>query len=161
VRPILTHLALGVRDLDRTIAFYRKHPRLHVVHERADGGMRVVWLADRERDPDFVLVLLPLAGEPAPGPRTLQHLGFAVASRGEVDEAAAAGRADGVLRLEPADGGPIVGYFCILEDPDGNQVEFSHGQPINPRDLPAASRDPVANRSRAAGEGSRADLHRR
>lgn len=150
MRPILTHLALGVRDLDRTIAFYREHARLHIVHERADGGMRVVWLAERENDPDFVLVLFPLSGEPAAGPRTLQHLGFAVASRGEVDEAAAAGRAAGVLRLEPADGGPIVGYFCILEDPDGNQVEFSYGQPINPRDLPAARR-----------EGSRADLHRR
>ena len=32
--PALTHVAFGVRDLDRTIAFYRKHVRLHVVHER-------------------------------------------------------------------------------------------------------------------------------
>ena len=47
MRPILTHLALGVRDLDRTIAFYRKHARLHVVHERHDHGSRVVWLSDR------------------------------------------------------------------------------------------------------------------
>jgi len=35
--------------------------------------------------------------------------------------------------------GPIVGYFCIVTDPDGNQVEFSYGQPINPRDLPPAA----------------------
>ena len=34
MKPVLTHLALGVRDLDRTVAFYRKHARLHVVHER-------------------------------------------------------------------------------------------------------------------------------
>jgi len=136
MRPILTHLALGVRDLDRTIAFYRKHVRLHVVHERVAGGMRVVWLAERERDPDFVLVLFPVPGEPGRGPRTLQHLGFAVASRAEVDAAAAAGRAEGVLTHEPTDGGPIVGYFCLIEDPDGNQVEFSYGQPINPRELP-------------------------
>jgi len=136
MRPILTHLALGVRDLDRTIAFYRRHVALHVVHERSDGGARVVWLAEREADPDFVIVLFEVPGEPEPG--TLQHLGFAVASRSEVDAAAAAARADGVLTMEPTDAGPIVGYFCIAEDPDGNRVEFSYGQPINPRDLPPA-----------------------
>jgi catechol 2,3-dioxygenase-like lactoylglutathione lyase family enzyme len=136
MRPVLTHLALGVRDLDRTIAFYRKHVRLHVVHERNDGGMRVVWLAERETDVDFVLVLFPVPGE-SHGGGNLQHLGFAVASRDEVDAAAEAGRADGILSVEPTDAGPIVGYFCIVDDPDGNRVEFSYGQPINPRELPS------------------------
>ena len=28
----------------------------------------------------------------------------------------------------PVEGGPIVGYFCGVPDPDGNIVEFSHGQ---------------------------------
>jgi catechol 2,3-dioxygenase-like lactoylglutathione lyase family enzyme len=149
MKPVLTHLALGVRDLARTIAFYRKHVGLQVVHERADGGTRVVWLAEREEDVDFVLVLLELVGEPPLRPWTLQHLGFAVASREEVDAAAAAGRADGILAVEPRDGGPIVGYFCIVEDPDGNQVEFSYGQPINPKSLPKSPpgslpRDPTA-----------------
>ena len=139
MRPRLTHLALGVADLDRTIAFYRKHVHLHVVHERAEDGRRVVWLAERETDADFVLVLFAVPGERPPEQQNLQHLGFAVASRAEVDEAAAAARADGVLALEPVYAGPIVGYFCIVMDPDGNQVEFSYGQPINPRDLPPAA----------------------
>ena len=130
MRPVLTHVALGVRNLDRTIAFYRRHALLHVVHERRDGGMRVVWLAEREHDAEFVFVLFEVAGEPPPGPTTLQHLGFAVASREEVDAAAAAARAEGVLTLEPAYAGPVVGYFCILTDPDGNMVEFSHGQRV-------------------------------
>jgi catechol 2,3-dioxygenase-like lactoylglutathione lyase family enzyme len=133
VRPVLTHVALGVRDLDRTIAFYRKHVRLHVVHEREDGGSRVVWLAEREADPDFVLVLFPVSGATPGG--TLQHLGYALGSRAEVDAAAATARADGLLTVEPHDAGPVVGYFCIVRDPDGNMVEFSHGQAINPRDL--------------------------
>lgn len=136
MRPVLTHVALGVRSLDRTIDFYRRHVRLHVVHERIDGAMRVVWLAEREQDAEFVLVLFEVPGNPPPGPTTLQHLGFAVASRAEVDAAAAAGRAEGILAIEPVYAGPVVGYFCILSDPDGNQVEFSYGQPINPRDLP-------------------------
>ena len=137
MKPVLTHLALGVRDLDRTVAFYRKHARLHVVHERRDGGTRVVWLSEREERPDFVLVLFHVGGEQPPAPSTLQHLGFALASRDEVDAAAAAGRADGVLVAEPVYAGPIVGYFCLLADPDGNPVEFSYGQPIDPRRLSA------------------------
>ena len=139
MRPVLTHVALGVRDLDRTIGFYKKHVQLHVVHERADSGMRVAWLADREMDAEFVLVLLEHGVDSRPGPTTLQHLGFAVASREEVDRAAAAARADGVLVLDPVYAGPIVGYFCLIEDPDGNHVEFSYGQPINPRQLHAAT----------------------
>ena len=62
MRPRLTHLALGVRHLDRTIAFYRKHVHLHVVHERAEDGRRVVWLAEQEADADFVLVLFEVPG---------------------------------------------------------------------------------------------------
>ena len=38
---------------------------------------------------------------------------------------------------EPVYAGPIVGYFCLLGDPDGNPVEFSYGQPIDPRRLAA------------------------
>ena len=136
MKPVLTHLALGVRDLDRTIDFYRKHVRLQVVHERADGGMRVVWLAEQETEVHFVLVLFEVTGDRPPEPTTLQHLGFDVASREEVDAAAAAARADGILVIEPMYAGPVVGYFCMVTDPDGNQVEFSYGQPINLRDLP-------------------------
>jgi len=150
MRPVITHLALGVQNLDRTIAFYRKHVRLHVVHERVDGGARVVWLADRETDVDFVLVLFEVPDHPPPGPATLKHLGFAVASRQEVDEAAAAGRADGVLVVEPVYAGPIVGYFCIVADPDGNHVEFSYGQPINPRDLPPHLRGEASSAPRGS-----------
>ena len=135
MKPVLTHLALGARDLDRTIAFYQKHVRLHVVHERTDGGVRVVWLGERDHDVNFVIVLFQVTDLPPPGPTTLRHLGFAVASRAEVDQAADRARGDGVLVIEPVYAGPIVGYFCIVSDPDGNQVEFSFGQPINPRAL--------------------------
>jgi catechol 2,3-dioxygenase-like lactoylglutathione lyase family enzyme len=136
MKPVLTHVALGVRDLDRSIAFYRKHVKLHVVHERSDSGMRVVWLAERQSDPDFVLVLLPGQPDATSGASSLRHFGYAVSSREEVDAAAAAARADGILALEPIYAGPIVGYFCIVSDPDGNQIEFSFGQPINPKGLP-------------------------
>ena len=37
---------------------------------------------------------------------------------------------------------PRVAFSDAVLDPDGNQVEFSYGQPINPRDLPGG--DPSA-----------------
>ena len=138
MKPVLTHLALGVSDLARTIDFYRRHAKLHVVHDRHDGHARVVWLSERAEAPDFVLVLFEVHADPAVAPSTLQHLGFAVASRAEVDAAAEAGRREGILMIPPTDAGPVVGYFCIVRDPDGNQVEFSHGQPIDPRHIAEA-----------------------
>jgi len=138
VKPVLTHLALGVRDLERTIDFYRRHARLHVVHDRHDGDARVVWLSERREEPDFVLVLFEIHSQPAVAPSTLMHLGFAVESREEVDEAADMARREDVLMIPPHYAGPVVGYFCIVRDPDGNQVEFSHGQPIDPRHIATA-----------------------
>lgn len=134
--PALTHVAFAARDLDATIAFYARHCGLHLVHDRTDHAMRVVWLSEQPTRPRFVLVFFQLPVD-AQGPTTLQHLGYAVASREAVDEAAARARAAGCLLEEPTDAGPVVGYYCIVRDPDGNQVEFSFGQPIDPAALPA------------------------
>ncbi len=135
MRPRLTHVALRVKDLARSVAFYAKYAGLVVCHERVDDGTRVVWLAERAQDPEFVFVLIPMPHAEVERPG-VHHFGFSVASRAEVDAVAATARADGVLREGPRDAGPIVGYFCVAEDPDGNWVEFSFGQPINPRELP-------------------------
>ena len=133
-QPQFTHIALRATDLQRSVAFYAKYAGLVVAHERDEDGTRVVWLAERADDPSFVFVLIPMthtAGE-RPG---VHHFGFSVASRADVDAIAAVARGDGILRDGPRDAGPVVGYFCIVEDPDRNWVEFSYGQPINPREL--------------------------
>jgi len=134
--PRLTHVALRVKDLARSVAFYEKYARLGVAHEREDDGTRVVWLAEQPRDPSFVFVLIPMAHTEGERPG-VHHFGFSLASRAEVDAVAATARAEGLLREGPRDAGPVVGYFCIVEDPDRNWVEFSFGQPINPRELPS------------------------
>jgi hypothetical protein len=46
----------------------------------------------------------------------------------EVDRLGRLGSDDGIIIEEPKDAGPIVGYFCMVHDPDGNWVEFSFGQ---------------------------------
>jgi catechol 2,3-dioxygenase-like lactoylglutathione lyase family enzyme len=134
----LTHVALRVADPDASIAFYRRYAGLVPVHDRTDDGTRVVWLAEVAEDPAFVIVLMQMPADAWPERRPVDHLGFAVPTREEVDRLGAMGREDAALVLAPQDYGPVVGYICEVADPDGNVCEFSHGQPINPRHLPGA-----------------------
>ena len=124
------HLALQVRNLDVSIAFYDRYCHMRVVHDRPGNAGRVVWLGWGEDPPAFVLVLLEEPYERSAQP-PWQHIGMAVDSREEVDAVFAKARADGLENLwPPVDAGAIVAYYCGLPDPDGNMVEFSYGQRI-------------------------------
>lgn len=131
----LTHVALFVADVGRTIDFYKEFAGLHIVHERVDDGVRVVWLSEQESHPHFVIVAIQLQPAPPAVPPPMAHFGYDLPSRAAVDEMAVRAQAVGVLVQGPLDAGKIVGYFCMLRDPDGNLVEFSHGQPIDPAQL--------------------------
>ena len=53
----LSHVALPVSDLDRSIEFYRRYADMEVVHRRTDThGHGVAWISDLTRP--FVIVLL-------------------------------------------------------------------------------------------------------
>lgn len=137
-RAALTHIALRVKDVDATIGFYRRYAGFHVVHDRRDDETRVVWLSEDPEDPAFVIVVMAMPADGQQEKRPVDHLGFSVASRAEVDRLGALAEDDGRLVLAPAEYGPIVGYICEVADPDGNVCEFSHGQAIHPRHLPQA-----------------------
>ena len=138
-RPaVMTHVAVRTTQMDESIAFYQRYAALHMVHERSDGGVRVAWLSHRKDDPDFVVVLLEMPHEPLLEPNANDHFGFDVESRADVDRIAELARAEDRLRYGPIYAGPIVGYIVLVRDPSGNTCEFSHGQPINPRDLSRA-----------------------
>ena len=132
----MTHVAIRARDIDASIDFYARYAALHVVHEREDDGIRVSWLSHRAEDPDFVLVLLEMTHEKTQEPAPMDHFGFDVASREDVDRIADLAKSEGILKYGPVHAGPIVGYFVMVRDPSGNTCEFSHGQPIRPADLP-------------------------
>jgi lactoylglutathione lyase len=135
-----THLALHVHSVDRSIAFYSRFTNLRVVDTHSDAsstGMHVVWLSDRSDDElRFVLVLQEGSPTPVPGARPQQplgpisHLGFALASREEVNAVAEEAKKDGLLKFGPTFLNPYAGYLCIISDPDGHSVEFSHGQSL-------------------------------
>ncbi len=138
---LLTHIALPVRDLAATLAFYEKYTTLALIHERYDDEtkMRTAWLAN-ERDRTvgeaarFVIVLIEgdlpkqITGsiEASYGFLTsISHLGLSLDTREEVDAIADMAREEGCLLLGPMYRNEVVGYICIVTDPDGNNLEFS------------------------------------
>src|SRR3954449_6368168 len=147
---LLTHIALPVRDLDATLAFYERYTTLVNIHERTDPetGMRSVWLANQQDVTDaaarFVIVLicgkLPTAvtgdiKEEYGFLRSISHLGISLDSRDDVDRVAAMAKEEGCLLLGPMHRNEVVGYICIVTDPDGNNVEFSVEQVLGCRSL--------------------------
>ncbi len=123
----LTHVALPIADATRSIAFYERFADMQVVHQRTDQtGARVVWLSDLTRP--FVIVLIESTVSHTLG--GFAHLGVGCTSRVEVDARADAARAAGRDVLGPFDDGPPVGYWTIITDPDGHNLELSHGQDV-------------------------------
>jgi len=146
-----THLALHVRSLNASIAFYAEYANLRVVDRHSDAsstGMDVAWLSDRTADDELSFVMVLQEGTPhhLPGakpqmpPGPISHLGFAVPSREEVDAVANRAKRNSLLKFGPTFLNPYAGYLCIIGDPDGHMVEFSHGQALGKpvRSEPAA-----------------------
>lgn len=126
----LTHIAVRTEDMEGSIDFYHRYAGFSITHERSDDGIRVVWLAFVEKDPDFVIVLLAMPHEAGREPGATDHFGFACASRADVDRVAELARREGRLKYGPVDAGPVVGYIVMVRDPSGNTCEFSYGQSI-------------------------------
>ena len=119
----LTHVALPVRSLAASVAFYAKYASMHTVHQRPG----VVWVSDRTRP--FALVLIETSNEIKPL-LPMAHLGVGVRSREEVDRLCRLARLDQCLAREPEDSGPPVGYWALIRDPDGHTLEVAFGQEL-------------------------------
>jgi catechol 2,3-dioxygenase-like lactoylglutathione lyase family enzyme len=109
----LRHIALNVKDPQASKAFYC-----------GCFGMSVVW----EPDPDNVYLSsgvdnLALHRHEVSGPGALDHVGFIVDSRAEVDRLAEMFRARGVtLAAEPRDHRDgSRSFYCL--DPDGLRIQ--------------------------------------
>lgn len=133
-RPRWTHIALPVADVERSLSWYREFTPLVPVATFEDGTGRTVWLSNDGQVVDpFVLVLVTFhddRGKRQAHLAPFAHIGIEVPRRADVDRVAELARAAGCLRMEPADIPYPVGYVCMISDPDGNNLEFSHGQHV-------------------------------
>lgn len=117
----LSHFAIQVTDLERSIAFYKRYGELEVVKRYEHD---TVWLSDRLRPFQLVLLLVDKVA-PLVAPT---HIGIICSSTERVDELAGMAREEGILTHEPIDENDSGGYWATISDPDGNNVEISHHQ---------------------------------
>lgn len=127
--PIMTHIALRVKNIERTAAFYKKYADLDLISLRMETQTRVGWLGNPEINDSFIIVLLEMPYEHS-HKTSYDHLGIDLTTRERVDAIADLAREEGILAYEPEDHGPVAGYLCMVYDPDGNHVEFSSGQHV-------------------------------
>ena len=127
-----SHVALPIADADRSIDFYARYAGMQVVHRRTEPAgdgtstASVVWLSDLTRP--FVVVLIETDVTHRLG--GFAHLGIGCGSRDDVDRLCARARDEGRDVSGPYDSGPPVGYWAIVTDPDGHNLELSYGQEV-------------------------------
>jgi catechol 2,3-dioxygenase-like lactoylglutathione lyase family enzyme len=135
-RPRWTHIALRVRDVEQSIAWYERFTPLEVLKRFSDDYGSGVWLADpADSARPFVLVLSqftpatdPFGYAPATVLGPYAHLGFELVDHAAVDAVAARAAELGILTYPATQMPDPIGYICFVEDPDGNTIEFSFGQ---------------------------------
>jgi len=126
-----SHLALQVRDIERSIDFYQRYAGMQVIHEREPGiaeAQKVAWLSDLTRPFALVLVQSETTIDTPLGP--FGHIGVACHSKEEIDATVALAEREGVLRRPAQQSSAPVGYWAFFADPDGNTLELSYGQQI-------------------------------
>lgn len=125
----LTHIALPIADVDKSVEFYATYARMQVIHRRVDAGtgVSVVWLSDFTRP--FAIVLIQ-TGTVQTILSPIAHLGVGCKSRENVDALCARAKQEGVLIQPAQDAGYPIGYWAFLRDPDGHTLELSYGQEI-------------------------------
>ncbi|MCB0997283.1 MAG: VOC family protein [Acidimicrobiales bacterium] len=136
--PRWTHIALRVKDIDASIAWYTEFTPMELLAKREDDFGFGAWLGQPDSpDKPFILVLAqffpatdPFAGAPQEILAPFAHLGIELTSADAIDEVAAKGEAAGCLSMPPTEMPDPIGYICMLTDPDGNHIEYSYDQGV-------------------------------
>ncbi|MEP6968780.1 MAG: VOC family protein [Pseudomonadota bacterium] len=137
-RPSWTHIALKVKDIDATIAWYERFTHLTLLARGEDANGRNAWIGDAAKAASpFVLVVGeffegkdPFAPAPHAPLGPFAHIGIELPTKAMVDELAARAKAEGCLAFGPTQMPKQIGYICFVKDPDGNTVEFSYDQGV-------------------------------
>ena len=127
----ISHLAISVTNLERSLEFYAKYCEMKEIRRRHDPVN--VWLSDGVRP--FQLVLLLEHPDTGAHHGNLKHpivasthIGFTCKSCTEVKKRAAMAKEEGILTYGPVQEGWPGGYVALINDPDGHNVELSYNQ---------------------------------
>ena len=134
----MSHLAIPVLDIEKSIAFYEKYMEMEVVRRRKDPTN--VWLGDGIRP--FQLVLLEADEGDIEGGRpsdyhnaklthpivASMHIGFTCSSCTQVKRIAEMANEEGILEHGPLEENWPGGYCAYISDPSGHSVEISYNQ---------------------------------
>jgi catechol 2,3-dioxygenase-like lactoylglutathione lyase family enzyme len=150
----LSHVALSVRDMQASVAFYERYAGMREVHRRNGSSRPIVWLSDLSRP--FVIVLIEV-DEVDGRLEGIAHLGIGCESREQVDQLCEQAASESRLLMGPEDAGHPVGYWALLRDPDGHNLELSFGQEVALAVGRAGDDDDTATRPDADDAAIRAD----
>ncbi len=125
MKPRISMIALAVRDLEQSIAFYRDglgFPKIESPPEVAFFNLKGTWLGLSQRD--------ALAKDATVSPEGAGYNGFSlahnVASAAEVDEVFQQALAAGATPVKPVQKAAWGGYHGYFKDPDGHLWEVAH-----------------------------------
>ena len=134
-----THIAIPVKDVDATVAWYEKFTHLRVIARHQDEVGRNAWLAAPPEDGASPFILVagqffeghdPFAPAVHPPMGPFAHIGIEAPTKEAVDEIAAKAKEAGCLALGPMQMPKHIGYICFIKDPDGNTIEYSFDQGV-------------------------------
>jgi catechol 2,3-dioxygenase-like lactoylglutathione lyase family enzyme len=117
----LTHIHLVVRDLERSLAFYR---RVFGVEERFREGPRMVFLNTPASEDLITLNEDPDEAQVAGVGGGVNHFGFRLVDVSDIDAAVAEVEAAGGRLIDRGEHAPGV-PFAYIRDPDGYVIELS------------------------------------
>lgn len=131
-------MALRVKDIAATIEFFTDFTPMELIDKREDDMGYGAWLGHTDSpDKPFILVVAQFFPETDPfkdAPQAVlapfAHIGIEMPNREDVDAIAERAKAKGILAMPPTDMPQPIGYICMVSDPDGNMVEFSHDQRV-------------------------------
>jgi catechol-2,3-dioxygenase len=119
IRPArFAHFVLRVREIERSIAWYREVVGMQIVHH----GGKLAFMSYDDEHHRVALVETPVEAEAAPGSAGLDHVAYAFETLGDLLSTYRRLKAKDIEPYWPINHGPSTSLY--YRDPDGNGVEL-------------------------------------